>query len=255
MEICSFKISGPFAHYRKIYGTNTAMSYPLPPRTSLAGLLAGLAGIPKDTYHEYMAPDRLRIGVVSEGNIKRTFHRVNNLSIKNNGDFRGKNGHTQTPIELISGLSLKNDLVSYRVYLAPGNNETITYQRLKAVLMDGSFTFAPCLGAAFCPAFISNVVIHTAETVQHIPAGDEVSLSSAVNREWITRFDMQRMTRVALDEDLYPLFYAENLSRKLGGSIKLMHPTNGQVLPVTLNHEAYALTRDQQTTHLTFLEI
>lgn len=42
-----FDLSGPFAHYKRIFATTTALTYPLPPKASLYGLVAAILGLEK----------------------------------------------------------------------------------------------------------------------------------------------------------------------------------------------------------------
>jgi CRISPR-associated protein Cas5h len=57
MEIISFDVGGKMAHFRKYYANNTALSYTVPPRTTLMGLLAAILGRGRDTYYKEMASD------------------------------------------------------------------------------------------------------------------------------------------------------------------------------------------------------
>jgi CRISPR-associated protein Cas5h len=253
MKILSFIISGPFAHFRKIYGTNTALSYMIPPRTTLAGLLAGCLGLPKDQYHELMSPERLRLGVSLLTPVRKSFHRVNHLAIKSTGDFRGRSGHTQTPLELISGLDIRQDSVTYRVFVAPGPEDEDLFERLVNTLDNGQQHYTLCLGAAFCPAFVQEVRNYVLTAADHLPAeGETVHLQSAVNRDWITRFELTTDTRLRVDEDVFPHFFAHNGSRALGGSMQVIHGSKEYPLPVRLKRPAYRLPDEAQA--FVFLE-
>lgn len=247
MNVLAFTISGPFAHFRKIYGTNTAMSYGIPPRTTLSGLLAAMIGLPKEQYHESMSPSKLRIGVSLLTPIRKSFHRVNHLAIKSPGDFRGRKGHTQTPLELVSGLDIRTDVVSYRVFVAPGPEDDGLFSELVTTVKNGHPHYSLCLGAAFCLAFVTAAQTFNLTDENCIPALDRaLDLQSAVNRDWVKRFEWSPNTRLRLDEDVFPHFFARNDNRQLGGSMQLIYGSQAYPLPVWLQRTAYQLPNEEQ---------
>ena len=59
-----FDVTAGFAHFRKV-GTNSAKpSYRVPPRTTVAGLLAGIMGMPRDSYYDLFSPSSSALAVV-----------------------------------------------------------------------------------------------------------------------------------------------------------------------------------------------
>src|SRR5699024_4938202 len=126
MEILSFKISGKMAHFRKYYANNTAFSFSIPPRTTLMGIVAAAIGLPKDSYYEEMASERINFGIRVLNPLKKSFHRLNFLSVKSVGDvskhlssdLRGENGRIQTPFEIITGWKMAQDEVAYQIFIS-----------------------------------------------------------------------------------------------------------------------------------------
>ena len=51
-----FTIKGPFAHFRKFYTQTSALSYPIPPRTALSGIVGAILGIPRNEVYKLMQP-------------------------------------------------------------------------------------------------------------------------------------------------------------------------------------------------------
>ena len=49
MQVLTFDLVGKMAHFRKYYANNTAMSFSVPPRTTLMGVLAAILGLPRDS--------------------------------------------------------------------------------------------------------------------------------------------------------------------------------------------------------------
>jgi len=114
MEILSFKISGKMAHFRKYYANNTAFSFCIPPRTTLMGIVAAAMGWSKDSYYEDLASENIQFGIRVLRPLKKSFHRLNFLSIKSTGDiaknwssdFRGEGGRIQTPFQVVTAWDL-----------------------------------------------------------------------------------------------------------------------------------------------------
>ncbi|MHA1228741.1 MAG: CRISPR-associated protein Cas5, partial [Candidatus Hodarchaeales archaeon] len=78
MQILIFDIEAEYAHFRSFETTRGNISYPFPPRTAIIGLIAGILGIPRNTYWESGHPLRktkLAIEVVKP--IKRYGLKVN----------------------------------------------------------------------------------------------------------------------------------------------------------------------------------
>lgn len=256
MEVTTFRLVGKQAHFRKFYGTNTAMSYYLPPRTTLMGVLAARIGLAKESYHELLHSDRIRLGVASTGALRKSFHRVNNLKVKSVGDFRGREGHQQTPLELVTAPDIRHGEVSYRVYVAAADpTDAATYERVKAALTEAPpGAFACCLGAAFCTGSIRDVCSGPATPIE---AGTPLALRSAVKVDDVAGFDDFESRRVEaqglyLEEEIFPLDYAAD-SRRTSAVARVIYPTGPTALRVRLTVPAYRLNEGDGTA-FTFIE-
>ncbi len=269
IEVTTFVVAGPQAHFRKFYGTNTALSYYLPPRTTLMGLLAARCGWPKGSYHERLNCSRILIGVGPEVPLKKSFHRVNNLKVETGAHFRGSEGRQQTPLELVTGLRFGRDEVAYRVWIAPTNNESqADYQEIVAALRKPTGdAFACCLGAAFCIARIQEVQTLQAE---QISVGERLRLGTVVAGEAITGFwrkpidgdadyGERAYTRglgdgVQLEEEIMVLDF-EPHSRAAAHVLRAICPTGHERPIVTLDEAqtAYRTKLDDQDHEFTFL--
>jgi len=45
-------VSGDFAHFRKPHTTSPAQTFGVPPRTTIAGMIAGMLGLGRDSYYD-----------------------------------------------------------------------------------------------------------------------------------------------------------------------------------------------------------
>jgi CRISPR-associated protein Cas5h len=59
----SFRLSGDWAHFRRIDRTVTKQTYRVPPRTTIAGLLAAVVGVGRDGYYDVFGEENSAIAV------------------------------------------------------------------------------------------------------------------------------------------------------------------------------------------------
>ncbi len=74
-----FDLTGAFAMFRKFYTNSSSLSYPFPPRTTIAGLIAGLLGYERDSYSEDLGPEQCDIAVSVRVPVRRVMQTVKRL--------------------------------------------------------------------------------------------------------------------------------------------------------------------------------
>lgn len=126
MKILNFHIRGKMAHFRRYYSNSSALSYSVPPRTTLIGLLAGLMGYERDSYYEDFSPEECRVAVGVCSPQKKLVQTLNLLMIKSSNDLNGsREHHSQTPTELIMPANIRTGFLDYEVWLCHQNNRVI----------------------------------------------------------------------------------------------------------------------------------
>ena len=244
MEVLKFDIKGKFAHFRKFHGNNTAMSYSIPPRTTIIGILAAMLGEDKDTYYRKFKSDKLRIGVQIIQDIKKSFHRVNYLKITGRDDFTGQKGRIQTPFELVTGHDLKQDMVSYRFYLTAGENAEL-YDALKNRLLSGDRTFNISLGIAGFSAFITNAEV--AQAIEMKANSEWVDIHSACNSEQVVEIDFPEDPEIKfnhIEEELLPAdFIGGDKGREVYRMNRVLFATRPFPMHVKLDGTYYQLEK------------
>jgi len=254
MKILSMKISGKMAHFRKYYANNTALSYFLPPRTTIMGMLAAIMGFKRDEYYEQLSSEKIRIGVGIGQPIKKSFHRLNLLKIKGKSDFRGREGRVQTPFEVVTGYDIKNNSVSYNIYIGyyPGM-ETI-FNNLCNHLKNKNPIFALSLGPANMSGFISDYRIISQDEIHVVQVQDTpVLLHTAVNTDHVEALNWENNRKLMVEEELMPIDFEANYDRALKKMQRVLYTTDGQGLPVTYSGTYWELKADIPR-RITFLE-
>ena len=100
LKILKFRIYGKFAHFKKFYTNSSSLSYLVPPRTVITGMLASVMEYARDSYYQLFSPEKIKISVaVSTGtDITKQMQSMNylhfkyhNLLSKGTGDIKKLN--------------------------------------------------------------------------------------------------------------------------------------------------------------------
>jgi len=145
-KILCFDIWGSYAHFRTFYTTSSPLSFAVPPRTAISGLLGAMLGF-ADEYIEIFAPDKSMIGVEVAVPIKKV--RMGEKVINTKGDYwiPVKRG-SHEPRSPIRREFVKNP--KYRIYVHHKNPEIM--DNLRDMLSLHKTVFTPYLGISECIA-------------------------------------------------------------------------------------------------------
>src|SRR6056297_2375176 len=96
-ETClSFTVRGEWAHFRRIEGNIVKQTYRLMPRTSIAGMLAGMLGLGRDKYYDLFGQDVSAVAIQPESRLRTMNVPQNTLSTaKENIQMHPKRGHAR----------------------------------------------------------------------------------------------------------------------------------------------------------------
>ncbi|CAH1002436.1 hypothetical protein LEM8419_03315 [Neolewinella maritima] len=139
MPVLVFDLTGPFAHYKKIFATTTALTYPIPPKSSLYGLFAAILGLEKEG-NNYLNSFR-------EGSCRVAIRLMRPVAVQrltinlrpSFGALRGTENRKPTLMEFV-------DRPHYRIYFTHRDEEL--YGKLKDLLERGQSFYTPTLGIA-----------------------------------------------------------------------------------------------------------
>lgn len=258
MEILQLDVGGKLAHFRKYYANNTAMSFSIPPRTTVMGMLAVILGRERDSYYEELASERIRISVRVLRPLKKTFHRLNFLSIKTKSDFDGSGGRIQTPFEIVSGFDISKDMVVYRLYISCSENGSDTFNDLKEKISQKQQLFALTLGTANFTASLLDMRLFRAHEIQEKEANGMVTIHSAVPSQAVERIDFDRSgvedSLQMIEEELLPADFVKNYDRELRKMNRTLFSTSPTGMRLELNRSYYQITNDEELQNILFLE-
>ena len=62
-KVIAFSVRGQYAHFKKIYATTSAVSYMIPPKTTIYGYISAILGFEKDEYLTHFQDKKCLIGL------------------------------------------------------------------------------------------------------------------------------------------------------------------------------------------------
>jgi len=265
MEILSFKISGKMAHFRKYYANNTAFSFSIPPRTTLMGIVAAAMGWPKDSYYDDLASENIQFGIRVLSPLKKSFHRLNFLSIKSTGDiaknlssdFRGEGGHIQTPFEVITAWDISKGEVEYMVFLKGTNKGKTTFKAIKDHFLHKEPVYNITLGTANFTACISDIQIFEEHQIEEVNPDGYIEIHSALPVDIVEelKFDKEEYENYNfVEEDMLPGEFIANGNREVRKMNRLLFSITSHPLRVKLNTSYFVLKNNSGDLKIQFMD-
>ena len=173
--ILIFDIWGDYAHFKKIYATTSAVSYAVPPKTSLYGYMGAILGLPKadNAYLTAFADKQCLLGISV----------LNSIIMKRLGtNLRPNLGRTaDNPKPTLTEYVYQP---RYRLYVT--HQDGFFYDELRAALQEHRSVFTPSLGLAGLVSNFAWVGEVTAEVIRPVEA---VRIHSVIPRRYLVELD------------------------------------------------------------------
>lgn len=171
-NVIAFDLWGDYAHFRKHYTTTSPLTFSIPPRTTLCGLLAAIIGLDKTEYLNYFSDKDASIGVQLLSNVKKVTLAENLIDTKKAGKLMNQiKQRTQIRFEL-----LKNP--KYRIFVNHKNSSI--HLKLKEMLQEHKMVYTPCLGLS---EFIANFKFIGEYTYEIVGDSSEVDILTALPKK------------------------------------------------------------------------
>jgi CRISPR-associated protein Cas5h len=132
-KVLVFNIKGKAAHFKKYYSNKSSLTYKIPTRTVLMGMVASILKYPRDSYYDVFSPEKAKLGVRIEKGGSTHFECMNYL--KSGG------GHTQVRLQL---LLPKEDTLVYTVFFTHEDIELV--EKLAKKLKNSKLGYGLFLG-------------------------------------------------------------------------------------------------------------
>jgi CRISPR-associated protein Cas5h len=173
----SLHVSGDWAHFRRPEGNVVKRTYQIPPRTTVAGMLAAMAGLPRDSYYGLFAKDSSAIAI--QPRFEPASMNVPTNTLDTMDDMRKASSGDAPTIYYpdTSGERKQHNyefLVDpeYRIDVWVEDNET--YETLRTHLEEGTSIYTPSLG-------LSELLASVKYRGEHHPESVEADAETAVD--------------------------------------------------------------------------
>jgi CRISPR-associated protein Cas5h len=160
----SFVIRADWGHFRRIDRTVTKQTYRLPPRTTLAGLLAAITGVRRDGYYDVFASDRSAVAVTPKFDIRTVTEPTLGLGTNPGETFASAGGSGQKTIRVNYPDSTDNRQIhSYELLVDPAYRVDVAvedpefYGTLRRRLETGTSYYTPSMGLSEYLAWIEPI--------------------------------------------------------------------------------------------------
>ncbi len=172
-EILIFDISSEYGHFRKYNTTTSPLSYSIPTRTAIAGIMGAILGMERELedgvfkdgvmpVQEFFSKANCDIAVQIINPVKKeniAINLVNTAGAREHFYNLSKSGRTQIKFELV-----KN--AKYRIFFALSNNDAL-FSKLAEKIKTKKHHFSPYLGLAQFTALIDFVDISTVKLMDN----------------------------------------------------------------------------------------
>ena len=120
-KLIAFDIWGDYGYFRRGYTSTSTITYPFPSRTTIAGLISGILGLEKDSYHDIFSENNSKLGLRILNPIKKININLNYINTKEGF--------------LLSDINPAIDFGGIR-FFSVGNQGTVLRLQLRAIAED-----------------------------------------------------------------------------------------------------------------------
>lgn len=140
-KVIIFDVWGEYAHFRKFYTTTSPLTFSIPPRTALCGLLGAIIGLEKENneYLRHFTIEQLSVAIKIINPIKKTMIAQNLIDTKN---ALGPGMNLITQRTQINFEYIKSP--KFRIFFA--HKDEKLFQKLKSNLSKHQSVYTPVLG-------------------------------------------------------------------------------------------------------------
>lgn len=174
MKLIAFDIWGDYGYFRRGYTSTSTITYPFPSRTTIAGLISGILGLEKDSYHDIFNEANSKVGLRILNPIKKININLNYINTKESlllSEIK-KNPRVQVQAEFLKD-------VKYRIYVSLKDNNLI--EELYDNLSEHKSVFTPCFGISECIADFKLAYDDIFELNKSM--GNEISIDSIILKD------------------------------------------------------------------------
>ncbi|NLZ34059.1 MAG: type I-B CRISPR-associated protein Cas5 [Clostridiales bacterium] len=125
MKCLVFDIKSDYGHFRKFYTTSSPLTFSIPPRPTVAGMISAIIGLDKEVYLKYFNKKDAKIAIQIASPVNKSRISYNLINTKTANMYSKIKDRTQVTFELLKD-------PKFRIYFSHNNREI--YNNLKNFL-------------------------------------------------------------------------------------------------------------------------
>ncbi len=230
-KILCFSLKGKFAHFRKFYTNSSSLSYLIPPRTVIMGIIASILELPRDNYYEELGTGNvcLTVAVPPGKPLTKQMQSMNYLHDKYfdlvaKGADSGKAQHSQCKLELLTGFD--GNPVEYIVYVG-FNSDNDMLSCFEKKVSGNNWGYGVCLGQQQFRGYIEHPITYLSNEFEILEKS--AFLDTVCIQENI--FSMALNQEVDIQKEQMPSDFTKTSNgRESSGTQQVVFEKNGQRL-------------------------
>lgn len=233
LKVIVFDIKGRFAHFRKFYTNSSSLTYGIPPRTTLAGIVAAILGYERDTYYEVFNSNNLYITSRKMTKTSKIIQTLNYIKATSINAVMVPKEHTQVPFEMLTS---KNG-VCFRIYLS--HKDKGVFDEIQKRLVEQKFAYPPCLGGA---NFLSS--IDYIDTLEGYPLDEEdyIKIKTPIRTDYLKDLKIDAYIGKIIRERMAVDF---NKDRTVKEITNYLYDDEGETIEAIVIDGLYRLSNDE----------
>lgn len=234
-EILIFDISSEYGHFRKYNTTTSPLTYSIPTRTAIAGILGAILGMEREIrdgvypegaipVQEFFSKQNADIGVQILNPIKKENIGFNLINTKISFYDLTKSGRTQIEFELLKD-------ARYRIYLSM--KDILKFDELTERIKTKRFHFSPYLGLAQFTATIDFVERTTGKVKESV--NNYIEIITAINMSILIGENPILFEKTDFFYSANNMPIEMNLNREIQEFSEVLIEKNGQAVSVKVD--------------------
>ncbi|MDY6776243.1 MAG: type I-B CRISPR-associated protein Cas5b [Halobacteria archaeon] len=231
-ECISFTVSGNWAHFRRIDTTNDKQTYRVIPRTTAAGLIAAMLGLPRDSYYEVFSPENSAMSVELLSEVRTMQVPMLTLPTASGDITTAENVSGKTVIKTEEERKRRSfEYIrdpKYRIHVVLDDDQEEIREELKDRLgVEDGVTqpvYTPSLGKTECLAEIENPTVSEVEPLEDVEEIDSVVPENKIMPKASVSYSMERSPGY---------MSSEGRGRKTTGFVSYAYPKDGGSIEVS----------------------
>jgi CRISPR-associated protein Cas5h len=230
-KVLCFELFGDYAQFKKYFTNMSPLSFSIPPRTVLAGIIGAILGINKDVNPEHFDSDKSFISLKLINPVKKTRIAHNYIKTDSINYIFDIKSRKPTNVEF-----LKN--VRYKVYFSC--KDDIMYQKLKDYLSNHQSIYTISLGISGCLANYEYLGEYDVEKIQK--SDNVVEIDSIIPLSAVKELKLDKPLK--LQKAVVPANMENN--RRVTRYEEVLFEMNGEKIPLISKKDHYLVTKTQE---------